>query len=51
MQETIGFIGIGRMGEPMARALLGAGYALRVYNRTRERAARSLGSLMMDLLT
>ena len=34
MTETVGFIGLGSMGLPMARRLLGAGYALRVYNRT-----------------
>ena len=32
--ETVGFIGLGSMGLPMARRLLDAGYALRVYNRT-----------------
>ncbi len=34
----IGFIGLGGMGEPMARNLLKAGHSLRVYNRTRARA-------------
>lgn len=34
MKETIGFLGSGRMGQPMALNLLQAGYALRVYNRT-----------------
>lgn len=38
MSETIGFIGLGSMGEPMARNLLAAGFALRVYNRTPEKA-------------
>jgi 3-hydroxyisobutyrate dehydrogenase-like beta-hydroxyacid dehydrogenase len=38
MQTTIGFIGLGRMGEPMARNLLKAGYAVRVYNRTPAKA-------------
>jgi 3-hydroxyisobutyrate dehydrogenase-like beta-hydroxyacid dehydrogenase len=38
MKETIGFIGLGRMGTPMARNLLRAGYAVRVYNRTPEKA-------------
>ncbi|HLI49488.1 MAG TPA: NAD(P)-dependent oxidoreductase [Chthonomonas sp.] len=32
--ETIGFIGLGRMGAAMATNLLKAGYRLRVYNRT-----------------
>jgi 3-hydroxyisobutyrate dehydrogenase-like beta-hydroxyacid dehydrogenase len=40
MAETIGFIGLGNMGEPIAENLLRAGYGLRVYNRTRSRAAR-----------
>jgi 3-hydroxyisobutyrate dehydrogenase-like beta-hydroxyacid dehydrogenase len=34
MRETIGFIGLGRMGQPMALNLLKAGYSLKVYNRT-----------------
>jgi len=33
--ETIGFIGLGRMGKPMARNLLKAGYPLVVHNRSR----------------
>jgi 3-hydroxyisobutyrate dehydrogenase-like beta-hydroxyacid dehydrogenase len=33
-----GFIGIGNMGEPMARNLLRAGHRLTIYNRTPERA-------------
>ena len=37
---TIGFIGTGNMGEPMARNLIRAGYTLTVFNRTRERAER-----------
>lgn len=37
MSETIGFIGTGSMGEPMARNLLAAGYPLRVYNRSPEK--------------
>ena len=38
MSETIGFIGLGRLGLPMATNLLDAGYALRVYNRTASKA-------------
>jgi 3-hydroxyisobutyrate dehydrogenase-like beta-hydroxyacid dehydrogenase len=34
----IGFVGLGRMGAPMACALLGAGHELTVHNRTRSRA-------------
>ncbi len=38
MSETIGFIGLGHLGLPMATNLLDAGYALRVYNRTASKA-------------
>lgn len=31
--ESLGFVGLGAMGQPMARQLVEAGYALRVYNR------------------
>ena len=34
----MGFIGLGAMGEPMARNLIKAGHALKIYNRTRSRA-------------
>ena len=34
--DTIGFIGLGRMGKPMARNLLAAGRRLVVHNRSRE---------------
>src|SRR5260370_26690810 len=34
----IGFIGLGHMGQAMARTLLKAGFRLTVYNRTRARA-------------
>lgn len=42
----VGFVGIGHMGEPMARNLLRAGYAVRVWNRTPEkcRALVALGA-------
>jgi 3-hydroxyisobutyrate dehydrogenase-like beta-hydroxyacid dehydrogenase len=36
---TLGFIGLGKMGQPMALNLLRAGYRLRIYNRTAEKAA------------
>ncbi len=36
--RSLGFIGLGRMGTPMARRLLRAGHRLTVYNRTREKA-------------
>ncbi len=35
MSETIGFIGLGIMGRPMARNLLRGGYALVAHNRSR----------------
>src|SRR5207249_7163258 len=38
MSETIGFIGLGHLGLPMATNLLHAGYPLRVYNRTPSKA-------------
>src|SRR5579864_2820920 len=38
MSETIGFIGLGRLGLPLATNLLNAGYELRVYNRTASKA-------------
>ena len=39
----MGFIGLGAMGEPMARNLLKAGHRLSVYNRTRSRAEALAG--------
>lgn len=39
MSETIGFIGLGNMGEPIAQNILRAGFALRVFNRTAAKAA------------
>src|SRR5262249_20517272 len=51
MAKTIGFIGLGIMGKPMARNLMKAGYPLMVYNRTASKAdelvaagARQVGS-------
>lgn len=38
MKPTIGFIGLGLMGKPMARNLLKAGYPVVVWNRTAARA-------------
>src|SRR5258708_35161126 len=38
MKETIGFIGLGGMGLAMATNLLKAGFGLRIYNRTAEKA-------------
>ena len=36
----IGFAGIGRMGEPIVLRLLGAGFQVSVWNRTREKLAK-----------
>lgn len=46
----IGFIGLGGMGHAMAENLLKAGHQLRVWNRTRERAAplAALGATIVD---
>ena len=38
MADTIGFIGLGALGAPVASNLLDAGYHLRVYNRTAAKA-------------
>lgn len=38
MPETVGFIGLGNMGACMATNLLAAGYAVKVYNRTPDKA-------------
>ena len=38
MNETIGFIGTGALGLPIAHNLLQAGYPLKVYNRTASKA-------------
>ena len=38
MAVTVGFIGLGIMGKPMAENLIEAGYDLVAYNRTREKA-------------
>src|SRR6266542_6304950 len=37
MQAT-GFVGLGKMGQPMVRRLLQAGFAVQVYNRSPEKA-------------
>src|SRR5471032_430317 len=47
---SIGFIGLGIMGLPMARHLCEAGYSVTVYNRTaaRVREAQAFGALAGD---
>ena len=41
---TLGFIGLGAMGQPMALNLRRAGHPLRVYARNRDRAAPLLAA-------
>jgi 3-hydroxyisobutyrate dehydrogenase-like beta-hydroxyacid dehydrogenase len=43
MKTSLGFIGLGLMGMPMATRLLKAGFPLAVYNRTREKASLLAG--------
>ena len=40
MSKKIGFIGIGLMGLPMAKNILKAGYNLKVFNRSQEKAEK-----------
>lgn len=42
MSTTVGFIGLGAMGLPMARNLLNAGHVVQIYNRTKEKAENLL---------
>ncbi len=44
MNETIGFIGLGALGQPIAHNVLKAGYHLKVYNRTASKAEPLQGS-------
>jgi 3-hydroxyisobutyrate dehydrogenase-like beta-hydroxyacid dehydrogenase len=41
---TLGFIGLGDMGLPIASNLLKAGFQLRVYNRSEQKAAPLIGA-------
>ncbi|HVC21427.1 MAG TPA: NAD(P)-dependent oxidoreductase [Vicinamibacterales bacterium] len=43
----IAFVGLGRMGRPMAQNLLRAGHHLAVYNRTRDKAAGLSGQVTL----
>src|SRR3989475_13075806 len=38
MTESIGFIGLGLMGQPMAMNLVKAGHPVKAFNRTRQKA-------------
>ncbi|HXT74325.1 MAG TPA: NAD(P)-dependent oxidoreductase, partial [Candidatus Angelobacter sp.] len=44
MTESIGFIGLGNMGFPIAENLLRAGYPLKVFNRTASKASGLLAT-------
>jgi 2-hydroxy-3-oxopropionate reductase len=46
--DTVGFIGLGIMGKPMAQNLIEAGYDLVVYNRTREKAEELDGATVAE---
>ncbi|WP_108663580.1 NAD(P)-dependent oxidoreductase [Acuticoccus kandeliae] len=47
---TIGWIGMGRMGYPMAERLVKAGHVVHIWNRTREKAAplAAKGAVLVD---
>ena len=49
-KKTLGFIGIGLMGQPMTLRLLAAGYTVRVWNRSPEKlkAVLAAGALASD---
>jgi len=47
-KPTIGFIGMGHMGSHMAPRLMGAGYHLTVYDRTREKAQAIAGATVAE---
>ncbi len=48
MADTVGFVGLGIMGKPMAENLIEAGYDLVVYNRTREKAEELEGAQVAE---
>ncbi|MDP2619107.1 MAG: NAD(P)-binding domain-containing protein [Hyphomicrobiales bacterium] len=51
--QTIGWVGIGRMGFPMAERLVKAGYDVRAWNRTRAKAEplAKIGAALADNLS
>ena len=51
MKPTIGWIGLGTMGIPMAKRILEAGYPLTVYNRTRGKETAFTGQGIPVALT
>jgi 3-hydroxyisobutyrate dehydrogenase-like beta-hydroxyacid dehydrogenase len=50
MRQSVGFIGLGSMGQPMVHNLLKAGYVVTVYNRSesRVRALVDAGALAVS---
>jgi 3-hydroxyisobutyrate dehydrogenase-like beta-hydroxyacid dehydrogenase len=50
VEQKVGFIGLGLMGNPMAKNILKKGFSLTVYNRTKEKTVDlvSLGALVAD---
>jgi 2-hydroxy-3-oxopropionate reductase len=48
MADTVGFIGLGIMGKPMAENLIEAGYDVVAYNRTREKAEQLDGAAVAE---
>lgn len=44
MALSVGFIGTGRMGTPMVRNLIAAGFSVRVYNRTAAHASNAVAA-------
>jgi 2-hydroxy-3-oxopropionate reductase len=48
MADTVGLIGLGIMGKPMAENLIEAGYDLVAYNRTREKAEELGGATVAE---
>ena len=52
-RQSIGWVGMGRMGYPMAERLVKAGYDVRVWNRTRAKAEplAKLGATLADGLS
>jgi len=49
-KEKIGFVGLGKMGNPMVKRLIEKGYAVTVYDRIKERAKEltAAGALVAD---
>lgn len=47
--RTIGFVGLGNMGEPMVRRLAAAGYQIRAYDVTEQARARLTGTAGVTL--